>query len=69
MTSRATFTFYVALPDGANATLMEGVVTRVMGLLSTGDVRTLQASWSCPTLGRGKTPTGPVLAWRNDEAR
>jgi hypothetical protein len=65
MRRRATFNLYVSLPDNPEfgADQLEVVTTKLLEFLSGGGLPVLNATWSCPEIGRKATPPGPVLAF------
>ena len=67
VTNRATFTFYVALPENWTADNFESAMAALMSMLAQNDVKTLNATWACPTLGRGQTASEPVLVFERKE--
>ena len=63
MKRRATFSLYVSLPDEIQAEQLEVVTTKLIEFLGSGGLYVLDATWSCPGIGKKTTPPGPVLAF------
>jgi hypothetical protein len=67
MRRRATFNLYVSLPDEYGAAELEVVTEKLIAFLNTGHIPVLNATWSCPEIGKKATAPGPVLAFAKED--
>ena len=66
MRRRATFTALVALPDEYGADELEVIATKLIAFFASGEMATMNVTWSAPGIGRKTQPSPPVLVFKSD---